>query len=185
MLQLPKRICHTALPRELPPPDRKGLKENILSVPIVWVQLCYSSMERDWTSLWGEAGMNFALLTLLMFWGTQNTTRLLYSVLFLLVPTCYNSVSFLKWLLQGAALWAQPASGVPITEGIPPELSEQGGCCGLPVPPLAQVWVIQVTCCHILSSVLPALVWIFRGRPLGTQGQVFSFSKILFQILVK
>lgn len=113
-----------------------------------------------------------ALLMPLMFWRIQNSTRLLNSLF--LVPCWYNSVYCLKWLLQGAALQAQPAPGkqVYVSEGFSHELAEQDNCYELPVCLLAHTRIVQVTCCLIMSSVLPALFFDIQlgvggGRSVG------------------
>lgn len=70
-------------------------------------QLGNSSRETSWAFLWGEVVDELGLLTALMSWSIQNSTRLLYCSLFLPVNNTVILCYFLKWFLQRSAPEAQ------------------------------------------------------------------------------
>lgn len=77
-----------------------------------------------------------ALLMPLMFGSIQTSTRLLYPLLFLLVPLLPLQLCvFFLCLLQRAAVQAQPSPAGYISEEISQELAEQEGCLGCLSPP--------------------------------------------------
>lgn len=121
-------------------------------------QLGNSSRETGWAFLWDEVVDELALLTHLMF----NSTRLLFSSLFLPVPSRYNSVLFFEMVLAEICTRSTASSWASHPPGDLPQVSRAGRLLWAVCPTMVQVCFVQLTCCHILPSVLPGLVWIFR-----------------------
>lgn len=111
------------------------------------------------TSVWKGAGLSFDVLK--------------YPELYQISEFPFSGTLLIQFcvLFEMALAGSCSTSAASSWEGISHELAEQDSCCELPVCPLAHACVVQVTCCR-MSSVLPALFWIFGcgwggGRSVG------------------